>query len=197
MGAGGYIQNPAGIAVESSEPINTMENMNNPLIIFGSSRSRGNTRDAIRLVVGTHNAPIIDLNEVNISAYDYEHRNAVDDFAKIAQKMVVHDPIILATPVYWYSMSAVMKTFVDRFSDWLEHDKETGRKMRGKTLYIISSYSEHPDGIKGFEPIFQQTCEYLGMKYGGCHFHFSGVDETIVQHNNKLVKEFSAKIFGL
>ncbi|MFM9890170.1 MAG: flavodoxin family protein [Rickettsiales bacterium] len=171
--------------------------MNNPIVILGSSRSQGNTRDAIQLVVGQRNVPIIDLNEVNISAYDYEHRNAGDDFAKIVQKMVLHHPVILATPVYWYTMSAIMKTFVDRFSDWLENNKESGRQMRGKTLYIISSYSEHPGGINGFEPIFQQTCEYLGIKYGGCYFHYSGTDERIAQKNKKIAKEFAAKIFGL
>ena len=37
-----------------------------------------------------------------------------DDMAEILDKMVVADVIVLATPVYFYSMDGQMKTFIDR-----------------------------------------------------------------------------------
>lgn len=37
-----------------------------------------------------------------------------DDMAKLLDKMVKADVIVLATPVYFYSMNAQLKTFIDR-----------------------------------------------------------------------------------
>lgn len=37
-----------------------------------------------------------------------------DDMAEILDKMVMADVIVLATPVYFYSMDGQMKTFIDR-----------------------------------------------------------------------------------
>jgi multimeric flavodoxin WrbA len=34
--------------------------------------------------------------------------------------VLAHDQIILATPIYWYAVSAAMKNFLDRLSDLLE-----------------------------------------------------------------------------
>lgn len=56
--------------------------------------------------------------------------------------MVCYNPIILATPVYWYSMSALMKTFIDRWGDLLDIRKDIGRRLTNKELYIITSFGE-------------------------------------------------------
>ena len=37
-----------------------------------------------------------------------------DDAAEIIEKMVAADVIVMATPVYFYTMSAQMKTLIDR-----------------------------------------------------------------------------------
>lgn len=37
-----------------------------------------------------------------------------DDMAKLLEKMIAADVIVLATPVYFYSMSAQLKAFIDR-----------------------------------------------------------------------------------
>lgn len=92
----------------------------NPIIIFGSSRSDGDTLEAIKAVIKNRSVPIIDLKNLNIAHYDYNYENKQDDFLALAESMVQHNPIILATPVYWYTMSALMKTFIDRWSDLLD-----------------------------------------------------------------------------
>jgi hypothetical protein len=40
--------------------------MTNPIIILGSSRSHGETRKAVDLIIGTNQIPIIDLKTLNI-----------------------------------------------------------------------------------------------------------------------------------
>ena len=102
------------------------------LILNGSSRSNRPTSlvsDEIKIITGFDS---VNLNEMNFSYYDYEHENSSDDFLPFVRSLVEkYDVVVCNTPVYWYTMSAVMKTFFDRISDCLNIDKETGRKLRG------------------------------------------------------------------
>lgn len=155
----------------------------NPLIIFGSSRSNGDTLRAVRAVFDDSTSiPFIDLSRMNLSYYDYDHKNSDDDFLTIAENMIQHNPIILATPVYWYTMSAIMKTFIDRWSDLLDIQKDIGRKLRGKTIFVITSYLVSLP--KGFEDAFSQTAEYMGMKYSGCYYFNAKTDDYEVDIQN-------------
>ncbi len=143
--------------------------MTNPIIILGSSRSHGETRKAVDLIIGTNQIPIIDLKTLNISIYDYEHQNKNDDFIPLIEGIMEHDLIVLATPVYWYTMSATMKIFLDRLTDLLEIRRDLGRKLRGKKLFIISSIGS-TSLPQGFEDAFWQTAKYLKMEYEGSSF---------------------------
>lgn len=172
--------------------IATKEPTINPLIILGSSRNDGNTLQAVKTVFQNDSIPIIDLSELNISYYDYNYANVKDDFLTLAEKMVRHNPIILATPVYWYTMSATMKTFIDRWSDLLDIRKDIGRRLTNKELYVITSYGT--DMPRGFEDAFSQTCEYLDMQYKGCFYFYSGDNSDRIQENNILAERFSDKI---
>lgn len=146
--------------------VSRREEKRNPIIIFGSSRSDGDTFRAIKSVIKDCPVPIIDLKNFNISHYDYNYENRHDDFLSLSEKMIQYNPIILATPVYWYTMSALMKTFMDRWSDLLDIRKDIGRRLAQKELFVISSYGTSIP--KGFEDAFSQTCAYLDMQYKGC-----------------------------
>lgn len=43
---------------------------NKHIIIFGSSRSHGNTRKVIDEIIGGHLLPLIDLNDFEITPFD-------------------------------------------------------------------------------------------------------------------------------
>jgi multimeric flavodoxin WrbA len=160
-----------------------------PLIIFGSARGDGHTMAAVNLVIGNHKVPIIDLQDLTISHYDYDSKNKDDDFIPLAEKMVDHNPLILATPVYWYSMSALMKTFVDRWSDLITIRKDLGRKLVGKDLYVITSYGGTLP--KGFEHPFSQTCDFLKMNYRGCFYYYSGENLELLNRNSQEAEHFA------
>ena len=148
------------------------------LIIQGSSRSTGNTSNIIGLLKEQLHADLIDLRLKNISAYDYEHHNQNDDFLPLMREVVKYDLIILATPVYWYSMSGLMKNFLDRITDCLKIEKETGRKLRGKSLAAIACGSEETVTRGFFEP-FRLSAAYLGMEYcGDLHTWIEEVEPT-------------------
>ena len=55
-----------------------------------------------------------------------------DDMEKIREKMIEADVIVLASPIYFYSMSAQLKAVVDRTYAFFE-------QLAGKTFYYIIS----------------------------------------------------------
>lgn len=139
------------------------------LLILGSSRSNGNTRKVLDLLMELHDCDLIDLNDWQFSYYDYEHKNQDDDFIKIIDQVLHYDILIFASPIYWYSMSAVMKTFFDRISDLLKIRKEKGRQLRGKTMLVISCNGDQED-YPSFATPFELSADYLGMRYAG-YYH--------------------------
>lgn len=161
------------------------------VIIFGSSRSFGNTRKALTQVTAEETIELVDLNDFNITPFDYEHKNAGDDFIKLMEKLVEYKTFIIGTPVYWYSMSTQHKIFFDRFSDLLKIRKDLGRKLRGKNLFVIASF--HSSYPVGFEDLFEQMCEYLGMNYLGTSFIYSGNEnEKFLENNIQQIKKAQA-----
>ncbi|MBI9039749.1 flavodoxin family protein [Lutibacter sp.] len=140
---------------------------NKKVIIQGSSRSNGNTSNSIAIISEKYNIDVIDLNDYTFSYYDYESKNLNDDFLPLITSIIEkYDTLIFATPVYWYNMSGIMKVFFDRFSDLIRVEKETGRKLRGKNMFVISN--SHDDKIDAnFYIPFQKSAAYLGMNYTG------------------------------
>ncbi len=140
------------------------------LIIQGSARKNGHTNKIVNYIQEQIDCDFIDLKNYTISNYDYDSRNKDDDFMPLMREIVDYDLIIFATPIYWYSMSGIMKTFFDRITDCLKIEKETGRKLRGKSMAMVSCGSDKDSVLaisKEFEMPFRESALYLGMTYKG------------------------------
>ncbi len=141
--------------------------MKKAVIIQGSSRSVGDTSKIVNYLVTKNNIDVIDLNTKTIGQYDYDYKNADDDFIGLMTEIIAnYDTIIFATPVYWYAMSGIMKAFFDRVSDLLRVEKDIGRQLRGKQMAMIST-SNSEDLVQGFNMPFVESANYLGMTYLG------------------------------
>jgi len=136
------------------------------IFLAASSRPEGHTNQLMQYLAKSFEASYINLTEKNISYYDYEHRNEGDDFLPIIEALIEQDVIVLGTPVYWYTMSAQMKTFLDRWSDLLTIRKDLGRALAGKTLVLVSCGSDDRH-IDGFDMPIRETALYMDMHYGG------------------------------
>lgn len=156
--------------------------MEKKVIIVGSSRKNGNTTMIVEAIASQYNIDIINLSDYTISYYDYESKNKNDDFLPLIKSVVEqYSTIVFATPVYWYSMSGIMKVFFDRLSDLLRIEKETGRKLRGKKMAVLSNSDDDALDYDFYIP-FRKSAEYLGMKYlGNQHFNANQfqMDKTI------------------
>lgn len=149
------------------------------VIILGSSRKNGNTTKIVDEISKESGIDVIDLSDYNISYYDYESKNIEDDFLPLIRGILEkYDTLIFATPVYWYNMSGIMKVFFDRISDLIRIEKETGRKLRGKKIGVISN--SHDDEIEdSFYIPFKKSADYLGMEYlGQAHFNANVLNQT-------------------
>lgn len=89
-----------------------------------------------------------------------------DDAAEVVEKMIVADVIVMATPVYFYTMSAQMKTLIDRCcARYLE--------IKNKEFYFIIAAAEESvpmmertiDGFRGFLDCLEEPKE-CGTIYG-------------------------------
>ena len=141
--------------------------MKKGIILHASSRSHGNTRRVADHVAALSGFDLIDLTEKEIGRFDYEFRNAGDDYLPLMRRLIErYDTFVFATPVYWYSMSGLMKDFFDRFTDLLRSEKDTGRMLRGKQMAMISC-SSGPSRPDYFAAPFKDTAGYLGMSYLG------------------------------
>lgn len=167
--------------------------MKKGVIIQGSARSIGNTNKIVNLLANKLNFAIIDLNQKNIGQYDYENKNSSDDFLPTIREIIEnYDTIIFATPVYWYSMSGIMKAFFDRITELLKTEKELGRKLRMKNMAMVSCGSDHILQ-EGFTMPFFETANYLGMNYVG-DVHTWVENDSVPEIVISSIEEFSEKI---
>ena len=164
------------------------------VLILGSSNSSGDTYAIASYISEVTDIPIVDLLQINFSDFDYTFKNRDDDFFSLIEELINnYDIFILATPVYWYTMSAIMKRFLDRFSDLLKIHKETGVKLRGKKMAIVSCGSDRV--LKeGFHMPFIETAKYLGMVYiGDVHTWISsgGIEKDVKDQIHHFIKKLN------
>ena len=154
------------------------------IVIVGSSRNDGDASSLTKQLIEKTKWDLINLNNYEFSYFDYEHKNRNDDYLKLIKEIVKkYDTLIFITPVYWFSMSGIMKVFFDRFTDLLTIEKELGRKLRGKKMAVMSCSIGENLGQNFWLP-FSETTKYLGMEY-------IGSSHTITGENNELkITEF-------
>ena len=161
---------------------------NKIVVIIGSSRNDGDTRKLIDELNNFSDFDRIDLNDYNFSYYDYNHKNADDDYIKLMRKLISNYEIfIFATPVYWYAMSGIMKVFFDRITDLLDNEKELGRKLRTKKMAVITCSIGDNLGENFWLP-FVETAKYLGMAYLG------NLHAITDEFNKRELQEFIASV---
>ncbi len=75
--------------------------------------------------------------------------------------------IVLASPLYWYSVSATAKRYLDYWSGWLYlPDTSFKARMSAKTLWVVS-VAEELGKDENLTGMMRHTAAYLGMRWGG------------------------------
>jgi multimeric flavodoxin WrbA len=151
------------------------------VVINGSLRVNGNTDVIIKsLLNGAENTDVTMrqflLRDIKIkscigcySCYEKDKCSIKDDMQAIHHELQRSDLIILASPMYWWGVTGLMKTFIDRL--YLYYPKRNGHLVSGKKLIFIipMNVNEKQHGREAYlseiEPI-QMTTKYIFKRLG-------------------------------
>ncbi|ALC85174.1 NAD(P)H-dependent oxidoreductase [Bacillus sp. FJAT-22090] len=165
-------------------------------IIYGGTRQNGNTDiltehvihgiDTEKIYLRDYNIlPIIDMRH---SENGFQDRN--DDYNLIINRILQHDILIFSTPIYWYSMSGIMKNFIDRWSQTLKDSKYPNFKdnMARKKAFVIAVGGDEPF-IKGLPMIqqFKYIFDFIGIEFTGYILGNGNKPEDIYQDAEALL----------
>ncbi len=155
--------------------------MNKPkvLIALGSPRKKGNTallteECAKGVKAGGGSAEVLFLQDMDIkpcTACDYCKKASAkrycvieDDMESLYAKLEEASAIVLASPVYWFTMSAQLKLFLDRC---YALERKDGNSLKGKRIGIIMVYGgadAFDSGAVNAFRAFQDSFGYIGAE---------------------------------
>ncbi|MBN1381578.1 MAG: flavodoxin family protein [Deltaproteobacteria bacterium] len=175
------------------------------LVILGSPRKKGNSAILAEKIskgaksVGAEVESVF-LQGLNISpcrsCYTCQRPDTKgcaikDDMQDIFQKLIKSDAWVIASPVYWFSMSAQTKIFMDRLFVLSAYTKDP---FSGKKIAIAMSYGDVDPFVSGcvnalrtFQDAFRFTrSRIVGMVYG------SAMKAGEIEKNEALMQEAEA-----
>jgi len=172
------------------------------LVILGSPRRRGNSSTlAARISRGAKSAgaevETLFLQNLKISPcracdtcqkHDSKGCAIKDDMQKIYPKLIRADAWVIASPVYWFTMSAQTKIFMDRCLALPAYAKNP---FAGKRIAIAMSYGDVDpvrsgcvNALRTFQDAFRYTrSKIVGMVYG------SAMKAGEIENNEALMRE--------
>lgn len=149
------------------------------LAVVGSPRKGGNTDVLVdQMIKGAAGAGAavekIYLNDMRITpcqaCYACKKKPGCviqDDMQKLYPKLLAADAVLFGTPVYWWTVSAQTKLFLDRWFALL--DAKYSSLVRGKRT-AIAVVCQDPDTAAMTDPIvhmFKEGMEFIGVDYVG------------------------------
>ncbi|KZZ85291.1 flavodoxin family protein [Bacillus sp. SJS] len=145
------------------------------LAIYGSSRKEGNSHLLAEKVLEGINHHSVWLKDYQIMPIEDGRHEAEgfkpveDDYDEVIERFMDADLVVFVTPLYWYGMSGLMKTFVDRWSQSLRDERYSFKELvKGKRGIVIIAGGDKPK-LKAL-PLVQQfslIMEYMGMEFNG------------------------------
>ncbi|MFH1349906.1 MAG: flavodoxin family protein [Pseudomonadota bacterium] len=172
------------------------------LVLLGSPRKNGNSAIlAEQIAKGAKAAgaevEIIFLHGMKIapcqSCYACHKKKSKgcaieDDMQQIYQKLIQADTWVIASPVFWFNMSAQTKLFMDRCFALPAYKKDG---FAGKRIAIAMSYGDTDpftsgcvNALRSFQDAYRYVgAEIVGMVYG------SALERGGIQSNNPLMKD--------
>ncbi|AUG76065.1 flavodoxin [Kitasatospora sp. MMS16-BH015] len=148
------------------------------LFLLGSARADGNTEllaraAAEQLPAGTEQRWLrlaeLDLPDFTDGRHAPAHTPLAGDEGLLHEATLAATDLVIASPLYWYSVSAHTKRYLDYWSKWLRTpDPEFKAKMGGHTLWGVTAMAHaEPEAARPLELTLLQSAAYLGMRYGG------------------------------
>ncbi|MFD8566530.1 flavodoxin family protein [Streptomyces sp. NPDC059639] len=149
------------------------------LFVLGSSRPGGNTEtlarkaaeqlppDVTQRWIDLAEHPLPDFEDLR---HDSDHvRPGSGPTALLLDATLAATDLVIASPLYWYAVSASTKRYLDHWSGWLRTPGVDFKKtLAGRTLWGVTALA-HEEGEVA-DPLvgtLNNSAAYLGMRFGG------------------------------
>ena len=142
------------------------------LVLMGSPNRKGSTSLLVSEFIrgardAGHQAEVIDVCHMNIHPCTgcvrcgYEGPCVLkDDVEEIREEILSSDMIVFATPLYYYGMSAQLKTVVDRFCAY--NSSLSARHLRSALLTV--AWNSDDWTFEALEAHYKTLVRYIGLK---------------------------------
>lgn len=158
------------------------------LIVLGSPRKKGNSATLAARVAGGAKAHGAEVETVYLNGLDikpcqgcekcqrpaFEGCAIEDGMGPLYAKLKAADTLVMASPIYWFNISAQTKIFIDRL-----YAVGVGQKniLKGKHIAVVLTFADPDPFVSGAVNAlrsFQDMCRYLdahlaGMLYGSAN----------------------------
>lgn len=150
------------------------------LFVLGSARQGGNTESLAR-AAAEHLEPEaeqrwIHLGELGLPPF-VDRRHVGDGITPAAEgpERVVQEAtlaatdVVIASPLYWYSVTANVKTYLDYWSGWLRvPGLDFQPRMGGRRLWGVTAYADSdPERAEPLVGTLRITADYMRMDWRG------------------------------
>ncbi|MFE5210591.1 flavodoxin family protein [Streptomyces sp. NPDC056600] len=153
------------------------------LFLLGSARQGGNTETLARAAAEQLPDGVeqrwLDLARLPLAGYaDARHSGEpwpevsgpeAENEALLREATLAATDIVIASPLYWYSVSSWTKAYLDHWSKWLTvPDLDFRARMAGGTLWGVAAMGDRDETVA--EPLrlmLGNTAAYLRMRDGG------------------------------
>jgi multimeric flavodoxin WrbA len=111
-----------------------------------------------------------------------------DDMQQLYPKLEQAEAIIIASPIYWFTVSAQTKLFIDR---WYALESPKGNALRGKQFGILLTYGDrdpYKSGAINAIRTFQDMLGYIGGNIAGMVYG-TAMDIGDVQKQPELLEQ--------
>jgi multimeric flavodoxin WrbA len=151
------------------------------LVVIGSPRPKGNSAALAKQVAAGARSAGAEVETVFLHGMDIRPCKACDscrkklkkdcaiqdDMQDLYPKMKAAGGIVIASPIYWFTVSAQTKLFMDR---WYALGGDSGHKLAGKKFGVVLTYADtdpFTSGAVNALRTFQDAFNYIGAELVG------------------------------
>ena len=174
--------------------------MKHILVVNGSPRKKGNSvLLAEQVMLGAREAgaqvEIFFLHNMSIqpcnacdACQETQDCTIQDDMQILYPKLRRADAIVIASPIYWFTISAQTKLFIDR---WYALQGPQGNALAGKQIGIVLTYGDtdpFTSGAVNAIHTLQDMCRYIEANIAGIVYG-SATKEGEIQNQPSLLEK--------
>jgi multimeric flavodoxin WrbA len=149
------------------------------LFLLGSARAGGNTEQLARAAAEQLPAATgqrwLRLADLHLPDFvDGRHapggpEPAGSDEALLLEATLAATDVVVASPLYWYSVSSSTKRYLDYWSKWLRAPGPRFRaEMAGRTMWGVTAMAHTEEVLaRPLVLTLRQSAAYMGMRFGG------------------------------